>query len=66
MEYLYNYSEENKWYPITFDFLTQNNFLRWPVRWSLDRKAWTWDSVPSRLLNTWWLIELPFYSIKDN
>jgi hypothetical protein len=65
MGYLYNYSQANEWYPITFDFLTTNNFLRWPVRWTLDRKSGTWKSVPSRLINTWWLVELPFWQIED-
>lgn len=65
MEYLYEYSEAHEWYPIDFDFLTENNFLRWPVRWSLDRKKWTWESVGQRLLDMDWLVELPFYSIND-
>ncbi|MDR2640507.1 MAG: hypothetical protein LBC61_04250 [Candidatus Peribacteria bacterium] len=39
MEALYNYSQKNEGYPITYDWLIENKFLRWPVRWSLDRKA---------------------------
>ena len=66
MEFLYNYSQQHDWYPIDFDFLTQNNFLRWPARWTLDRKRWVWENVWQRLLNKDWLVELPFYSIKDN
>ncbi|MDR0772321.1 MAG: hypothetical protein LBF15_04775 [Candidatus Peribacteria bacterium] len=39
MELLYKLSEENEAYPITYDWLIENDFLRWPVRWSLDRKG---------------------------
>lgn len=66
MIFLVKYSEEKWWYPIDFDFLTTNNFLRWPARWCLDRKAWTWNNVWHRVLNINWLVELPFYHIKDN
>jgi hypothetical protein len=65
MEFLVKYSKEKWWYPITFDFLTENNLLRWPWWWVLDRKKWVWESVPSRVLDTSWLVELPFYSIND-
>jgi hypothetical protein len=65
MEFLYQYSQENEWYPIDFDFLTKNDFLRWPARWTLNRKTWIWENVWQTLLNTGWLVELPFYSIKD-
>lgn len=66
MKFLVKKSEELGWYPIDFNFLTTNNFLRWPARWSLDRVTWIWSNVWSRVLNTDWLIELPFYHIKDN
>lgn len=66
MEVLYKYSQENDWYPIDFDYLTKNNFLRWPARWSLDRKTWIWSNVWQKLLDKNGLVELPFYSIKDN
>jgi hypothetical protein len=40
MEYLVKVSGESENpYPIDFDFLTSNDFLRWPARWSLDRKT---------------------------
>jgi len=40
MEYLVKVSNESENpYPIDFDFLTKNNFLRWPARWTLDRKT---------------------------
>lgn len=64
MEILYKYSQENEWYPIDFDYLIQNNFLRWPARWSLDRKTWIWHNVWQKLLDKNGLVELPFYSIK--
>jgi hypothetical protein len=66
MNNLYKYSQEHEWYPIDFDYLVQNNFLRWPARWALDRKTWIWQNVWQRLLDTNGLVELPFYSIKDN
>ena len=65
MEYLVEYSEKKWGFPITFDFLTENNFLRWPAWWVLDRKKWIWECVGSRVIDTNWLVELPFYSIND-
>lgn len=67
MEYLVKYSNESENpYPIDFDFLTWNNFLRWPARWALDRETWVWSNVWHRVINIGWLVELPFYHIKDN
>jgi hypothetical protein len=66
MQFLVDKSNELWWYPIDFDFLTNNNFLRWPARWSLDRTTWIWSNVWSRVLNVKGLVELPFYHIKDN
>jgi hypothetical protein len=65
MEYLLMYSNEKGWYPIDFDFLTKNNFLRWPAWWALDRRKWIWESIPSKVLSVNWLIETEFYSIND-
>jgi hypothetical protein len=40
MKYLLEYSNKSeKTYPIDFDFLTENNFLKWPAWWVLDRKT---------------------------
>jgi hypothetical protein len=40
MEFLVKSSEESEEdYPITFDFLTKNNLMRWPGWWSLDRET---------------------------
>lgn len=66
MKKLVKISNESSWYPIDFEYLTKNNFLRWPAWWCLDRKTWIWSSVWHRVLNEDWLVELPFYSIKDN
>jgi len=66
MEFLVQKSEELGWYPIDFKFLTDNWFLRWPAWWSLDRVTWVWSNVGSRVINVWWLVELPFYHINDN
>ncbi len=67
MEYLVKASNNSEDpYPINFDFLTSNNFLRWPARWSLDRKTWVWSNVWHRVINVGGLVELPFYHIKDN
>ena len=65
MELLVEVSEEEWWYPIDFDFLTDNNMLRWPARWSLDRSAGVRQSVWHRVLDTEWTVELPFYHIDD-
>jgi hypothetical protein len=40
--------------------------MRWPGWWSLDRETWIWHTTPHRVLNNDWLVELPFYMIKDN
>ena len=67
MEFLVKVSNESENpYPIDFDFLTSNDFLRWPARWSLDRKTWVWSNVGHRVNTVWGLVELPFYHIKDN
>lgn len=66
MQYLVKISKEKWWYPIDFEFLTKNNFLRWPAWWTLDRKTWIWWNVWMKVLDENWLVELPFYSIKDN
>lgn len=65
MNFLVSYSTQQGWYPIDFEFLTQNNFLRWPAWWVLDRNKWIWESVGSRVLTVDGLVELPFYSIND-
>ena len=65
MQFLVSYSKQKWWYPIDFDFLTKNNFLRWPAWWVLDRKKWVWESVGFKVLTIDWLVELPFYSIND-
>lgn len=66
MQYLVKVSKEKWWFPIDFEFITKNNFLRWPAWWALDRKTWIWWNVWMRVLDENWLVELPFYSIKDN
>ncbi len=66
MLFLVQKSEELWWYPIDFDFLTQNNILRWPAWWSLDRVTWIWHNVWCRVVNVDWLVELPFYHIDDS
>jgi len=63
MKFLVEKSNEIKGYPITFDFLIENNLLRWPARWSLDRQKWIWINVWHKVLNTDGLVELPFYHI---
>lgn len=64
MEFLVKKSEEEWWFPITYDWLIENNFLRWPVWWTLDRKRWTWLDVPHRVVDTSWVVQLKFYQIK--
>ena len=65
MEFLVEYSKKQWWYPIDFDFLTQNNFLRWPAWWALDRNKWVWEAIPAKVLTVDGLIETRFYSIND-
>lgn len=66
MKYLVKISKEKWWYPIDYNFLTTNNFLKWPAWWALDRKTWVWWNIWMKVINEDWLVELPFYSIKDN
>lgn len=66
MKYLVDESKKIWWYPIDFKFLTENQILRWPAWWTLDRKKWLWENVWCRVLNVDWLVELPFYHINDN
>lgn len=67
MEYLVEYSNNSSNpYPIDFEFLTKNDFLRWPAWWVLDRKTWIWSNIWHRVVNVDWLVELPFFHIKDN
>lgn len=66
MEFLVKYSNESSNpYPIDFEFLTKNNFLRWPAWWVLDRKTWIWSNIWHRVINVDWLVELPFFHIKE-
>jgi len=66
MKELVQISKDLPWYPIDFDWQIENWYLRWPTWWALDRKTWIWWNVWHRVLNEDWLVELPFYSIKDN
>lgn len=63
IEYLYNISQDLWWYPIDFDFIVNEGMLRWPARWTLNRTKWIWRSVPHRLIDLDWTVELPFYHI---
>ena len=65
MEFLVKKSRELWWYPIDFEFLTKNDFLRWPAWWALDRKKWVWENIWAKVITTDGLIETPFYSIND-
>ncbi len=64
MQFLVDYSEEQWWYPIDFDFLVWNQFLRWPARWTLNREKWAWENVWHRVIDTEWTVELPFFHIR--
>jgi hypothetical protein len=65
MEFLVKKSRELWWYPIDFEFLTKNDFLRWPAWWALDRKKWVWENIWAKVITMDGLIETPFYSIND-
>lgn len=65
MEFLVKKSEELWWYPIDFEFIIQNEILRWPARWSLDRITGIWHNVWVKVISVDWLVELPFYHIDD-
>lgn len=65
MKKLVQVSKEKWGYPIDMKFLTENNMLRWPAWWVLDRAKWIWQNIGCKVLNENWLVELPFYSIND-
>lgn len=65
MKFLVEKSNELWWYPIDFNFLIENDFLRWPARWVLDRKKWIWENIWVKVLNEEGLVEMQFYSIND-
>jgi hypothetical protein len=63
---MYNLSQiSDEKYPITYNWLEQNNMLKWPSMWVLDRSTWNWLSAPFKLLNTDWLVETTTYHIQD-
>lgn len=62
MQYLYNISKK-WWYPITYEWLIKNNFLRWPTWWVLERQKWTWVSVPHKVIDPKWVVQLKFWQI---
>lgn len=65
MKLLVAESEKSEGYPIDFNFLTTHKMLRWPAWWALDRETWIWTNIGHRVINEDWLVELPFYSVKD-
>ena len=64
MEFLYNVSKK-WWYPITYNWLIENHFLRWPCWWILDRKKGTWISAPHKVIDKSGIVQLEFYHIKE-
>jgi hypothetical protein len=65
MQYLYEYSKKHKWYPITYDRIIHNNFLRWPCWWTLDRKKWAWIDIPHKVIDPSWIVRLQFWEFDD-
>jgi len=62
MQYLYQVSKKGG-YPITYHWLIENNFLRWPTWWTLEREKWTWISLPHKVIDPKWLVQLEFWQI---
>lgn len=63
MQFLVDQSLKNEWYPINYKFLIENDMLRWPAWWSLDREKGIWENVGMKVLSVDGLVELPYYSI---
>lgn len=60
----YLVEESKKWdFPITREWLIENNFLRWPAWWMLNRTKWVWESVGHRVIDSKWVIETIYYTI---
>jgi len=66
MKFLVEKTKALWWYPIDYDFLVQNNLLRWPARWSLDRTTWIWSNVWHKVLDETGKVELPFFHIQES
>jgi hypothetical protein len=52
-------------YPITRQFLIDNQLLKFPAWWIFDQSKGVWDNVGYKLLDSSGTIETIFYTIKD-
>lgn len=64
MQFLVEQSKVLPGYPIDYKFLIENDMLRWPAWWTLDRVKGIWENIGMKVLNVDGLVELPFYSIR--
>ena len=53
-------------YPITREYLIENNLIHFPAFWVFDRKAGVWDNIGIRVNSSDGEIESPFYTINNN
>lgn len=53
-------------YPITREFLIENNLIHFPAFWVFDRRAGVWESIGIRVNNSDGEIESLFYTVNDN
>ncbi|MCT4617167.1 MAG: carboxypeptidase-like regulatory domain-containing protein [Candidatus Gracilibacteria bacterium] len=66
IKFLVEKSNELGGYPIDTSFLRENNLLKWPLWWTLDREKGIWYNCPHRVIDETGMVALEFYSIKDN
>jgi hypothetical protein len=58
IKFLVEKSNELGWYPIDTSFLRENNLLKWPLWWTLDREKWIWYNCPHRVIDETWMVAL--------
>jgi len=69
MQFLLDSTDKICWikencYPINRQWLIDNEFVKWPAWWVLNRTKWTWENVWAKILDTKWKFETIFYSVE--
>jgi len=66
MEFMLSFSQNSKEeYPITMDFLINNNLLKYPAWWIFDQNKGIWENIGFKLINIDGTMDTIFYTIND-